>query len=87
MAAVGVVGRGSRDRSKPKQIEISLAGAVCLPRCDRRISLHRPDVIPLDCIAGNQIVGRNSKNLVGRANARWCGTRLRVIGPRVARNS
>ena len=55
--------------------------------CDRRISLHRPDVIPLDCMAGNQIVGRNSKHLVGCANGRWCGTRLRVIGPRVARNS
>ena len=87
MAALGVVGRRACARSTAKQMEIPLAGAVCLPRRDRRISLHGFDVACPDYLAGNQIVDRNSKYLFDRADALWCRARLRVICSRVARDS
>ena len=64
-----------------------LAGAVCLPRRDRRISLHGFDATALGRMVGNQVAGRDSKHFVGCASALWRGTWLRVIGPRVARDS
>ena len=78
-------------------MEIPLAGAVCLPRRNWRISLHSFDVASVDRMAGNQvrhgefvlwrIVSRNAKYFVRRANALRRGTRLRVIGAGVARDS
>ncbi len=87
MAALGVVGRGARTRFTAKQVEVPLAGAVCLPRRDRRISLHGFDATPVGRMAGNQVVRRNSKDFVDRANALWSGARLRVIRSCVASNS
>jgi hypothetical protein len=53
MAALGVVGRGARTRFTAKQMEVPLGGAVCLPRRDRRISLHGFDATPHGRMAGN----------------------------------
>ena len=87
MAALGVVGRGASARSPARQMEIPLAGALCVPRRNWRISLHGFDVAPIDRMAGTQVVSRNAKHFFRRANALRRGTRLRVIGARVARDS
>jgi len=68
-------------------MEISLAGAVCLPRRYWRVSLHGFDAVDLDRVAGNQGISGNSEHFVGCADDFWCGTRLRVIRSRVARDS
>ena len=60
LAAVGVVGRGACTRSTAKQMEIPLAGAVCLPAHHRRFSLHGFDVAALDRMAVDQIVSSNA---------------------------
>jgi len=97
MAALGVVGCRARSRSTAKQMEIPLAGAVCLPRRYWGISLHGFDAAPLDRLAGNQvrhgesvrwrIVSQNARHFVDCANALWRGTRFRVSRSRVARDS
>jgi hypothetical protein len=86
MAALGVVGRRARSRSTAKQMEVPLACAVCLPRRYWRISLHGFDAVPFDRMAGNQGISGNSEHFVGCADAFWCGTRLRLIRSRVARD-
>ena len=87
MAALGVVGGHARSRSTAKQMEISLAGAVCLPPRYWRISLHGFDALPLDLMAGDQGISGNSEHFVGCADAFWRGTRLRLVCSRVARAS
>ena len=87
MAALGVVGRGASARSPARQMEIPLAGALCVPRRNWRISLHGFDVAPIDRMAGTQVVSRNAKHFVRRANALRRRIRLRIIGASVARDS
>ncbi len=73
-------------RSTAKQMEIPLACAVCLPRRYWRISLHGFDAVPFDHMAGNQGISGSSEHFVDCADAFWCGTRLRLIRSRVARD-
>src|SRR6266498_825696 len=45
------------------------------------------DAVSSDCMAGNQIVDRNSKHFLGLVDAVWRGTRFRIIRSGVARDS
>ena len=62
LVAVGVVGSGTRPGSKTDEMEISMAGAVCLSGCYRRLSLHGLDAGAFDRVVVDQVVRRDPQH-------------------------
>src|SRR5215468_9856227 len=52
---MGMVGSGARTGSTANERAIPLASAVCLPRYDRRVSLHGFDVAAVDRVVVDQV--------------------------------
>lgn len=80
LAAVGMVGRGTRAGWTEDEMAVSLAGAIRLPARHRRFSLHGFDVAALDRVARlprrslerrrvDQIVSPNTKCHIDLADA------------------
>src|SRR5215217_1291650 len=84
MAAVGVVGCGTRAGSAADQVAISLAGAFCLPARYRRVSLHGVDAVCFDRLVDRQIIGPNEKHILSFADAPWSRSGLRIVRACVA---
>ena len=87
MAAVGVVGSGTRAESATNKMAISLAGAVRLPARYWGFSLHGFDVAAPDRMALGQVASPNPKHLLDFADAPWCCARLWIVRTSVACDS
>ena len=64
LAAVGMVGCGTRAGSSTDEVEIFVASAVCLPGRYRWLSLHGRDACALARLVIAQILSSNPKDLV-----------------------
>ena len=88
LAAMGVVGGGTRSGFAANQMAISLAGAVCLPPRYWRISLHGFNAAAPHCVVVDgkwrlrpQWSETQVLHICGCADAVWRGTRFRLSAP------
>ena len=85
LAAMGVVGSGTRSRFAANEMAISLAGAIRLSARHGWISLHGFNAVAPHCMVVDQVRGPRRRNIFSiPADARRRGTRFWSFRPRMA---
>ena len=84
LAAMGVVGRGTRSGFATNEMAMPLAGAIRLSARYGRISLHGFNAAAPHCVVVDQVTGPNSQHFLGSADAFRRSARFRAFRTRMA---